>query len=120
MKAKLAILPGDGIGPEVTACALQVLDAVSAQFGHTFEYREELIGGAAIDATGDPLPPATIECCEAADAVLLGAVGGPQWSDPAAQQFARNRGCLKYARYWAYTPTSGPSKYTLSSPAPRP
>ena len=57
---------------------------VADRHGHAFEYREELIGGAAIDALGDPLPPATEESCAAADAVLLGAVGGPKWSDPNA------------------------------------
>ena len=84
MEALITLLPGDGIGPDVTACARQVLDVVADRHGHAFEYREELIGGAAIDALGDPLPPATEESCAAADAVLLGAVGGPKWSDPNA------------------------------------
>ena len=84
MEALITLLPGDGIGPDVTACARQVLDKIAAQRGHAFEYREELIGGAAIDALGDPLPPATVESCSVADAVLLGAVGGPKWSDPNA------------------------------------
>jgi 3-isopropylmalate dehydrogenase len=78
------LLPGDGIGPEVTAGASEVLEVVGGRYGHTFEFHEGLIGGAAIDAVGDPLPPATIEQCQAADAVLLGAVGGPKWSDPNA------------------------------------
>ncbi len=85
MEALITLLPGDGIGPDVIACARQVLDVVAEQHGHKFEYREELIGGAAIDTHGDPLPPATIEACAAADAVLLGAVGGPKWSDPNAK-----------------------------------
>jgi len=85
MEALITLLPGDGIGPDVTACARQVLDVVADQHGHAFEYREELIGGAAIDAVGDPLPPATEESCAVADAVLLGAVGGPRWSDPNAK-----------------------------------
>src|SRR5690349_67215 len=84
MKATIALLPGDGIGPEVCAEAVRVLDALATARGHRFEYRPALVGGAAIDATGDPLPPATVAACEAADAVLLGAVGGPQWSDPNA------------------------------------
>ncbi len=84
MDAKIAVLPGDGIGPEVTAKAVEVLRAVAAKFGHTFTFEEGLIGGIAIDRTGDPLPAATIALCEGADAVLLGAVGGPQWSDPTA------------------------------------
>ena len=84
MEALITLLPGDGIGPEVTACARQVLDVVADRYGHGFEYREEFIGGAAIDALGDPLPAVTEEACAAADAVLFAAVGGPKWSDPNA------------------------------------
>jgi 3-isopropylmalate dehydrogenase len=84
MEALITLLPGDGIGPEVTAGARAVLEKVAEKFGHRFEFYEELIGGAAIDATGAPLPPPAIERCAASDAVLLGAVGGPQWSDPNA------------------------------------
>ncbi len=85
MKAKIALLPGDGIGPEVTAEAVKVLEAVGERFGHAFEFREALAGGAAIDETGDPLPRETLEVVREADAVLLGAVGGPKWSDPSAE-----------------------------------
>jgi 3-isopropylmalate dehydrogenase len=85
MEALIALLPGDGIGPDVTTCGRQVLDVIADKHGHAFKYREELIGGAAIDALGDPLPPATVDSCAAADAVLLGAVGGPKWSDPNAK-----------------------------------
>ena len=84
MNATIALLPGDGIGPEVIAEARRLLDAIAVRFNHDFTLEEALIGGAAIDATGDPLPPATIALCERADAVLLGAVGGPKWSDPNA------------------------------------
>ncbi|MDO1529253.1 3-isopropylmalate dehydrogenase [Fulvimonas sp. R45] len=84
MKARIVTLPGDGVGPEVTAAAVAVLEAVAARFGHDFAFDEHLIGGAAIDATGEPLPAATLAACQAADAVLLGAVGGPKWSDPNA------------------------------------
>ena len=77
-------MPGDGIGPEVSGAARQVLDAVASRNGHRFTFCEELIGGAAIDATGDPLPPSTVASCRSADAVFLGAVGGPKWSDPNA------------------------------------
>jgi 3-isopropylmalate dehydrogenase len=84
MEAMIALLPGDGIGPEVTASASRILEHVADRFGHRFDFREELIGGAAIDATGEPLPSSTVESCRAADAVLLGAVGGPKWSDPNA------------------------------------
>ena len=85
MKARIAVLGGDGIGPEVTAEAVRVLQAVAARHGHEFEFVEALVGGAAIDASGSPLPPRTIDACRTSAAVLLGAVGGPQWSDPAAR-----------------------------------
>ena len=83
MKALLAVLPGDGIGPEVVAQATAVLRAVGARFGHAFELREARFGGCAIDAEGAPLPEATLALCRQADAVLLGAVGGPRWDPPA-------------------------------------
>ena len=79
MRARITLLPGDGIGPEVTQAARRVLAASAELGGHTFELGEAKIGGAAIDATGESLPRATVEACEAADAVFLGAVGGPQW-----------------------------------------
>lgn len=84
MKAKIAVLPGDGIGPEVTQVTLHVLDRIAQQYRHTFEYQEGLIGGIAIDQTGDPFPDSTVKICESADAILLAAVGGPKWSDPTA------------------------------------
>ena len=84
MKASIVLLPGDGIGPEVVREARATLEAVGARFGHVFEFVEHLIGGAAIDRTGSALPPDTIEACRVADAVLLGAVGGPKWDDPKA------------------------------------
>lgn len=84
MRARIAYLPGDGVGPEVGAEALRALDAIGRRFGHTFEADDALIGGAAIDAYGEPLPPATRAIAERADAVLLGAVGGPRWSSSAA------------------------------------
>lgn len=84
MEAVITLLPGDGIGPDVVTGARQVLEAVAQKYGHRFEFEEELIGGAAIDACGDPLPPATVQSCQRSDAVLLGAVGGPKWSDPGA------------------------------------
>lgn len=84
MQAKIVTLPGDGIGPEVVAEGVKVLKRVAAQFGHTFEFSEQLVGGIAIDETGVALPDATLAACQSADAVLLGAVGGPKWSDPRA------------------------------------
>jgi 3-isopropylmalate dehydrogenase len=84
MKACIAVLGGDGIGPEVTGQAVRVLRAVATKFGHDFEFTSALIGGAAIDATGSALPTATVDACRSCAAVLLGAVGGPRWSDPSA------------------------------------
>jgi len=85
MKATIALLPGDGIGPEIVAQAVAVLDRVAARFSHTFEYRRALVGACAIDATGDPYPDATHRICLGADAVLFGAIGDPKYdNDPKA------------------------------------
>jgi len=78
-KFKIAVIPGDGIGPEVTNGNRQVLEAAAVKFGHEFQFEELLAGGIAIDATGEPLPASTVAACKLSDAVLLGAVGGPQW-----------------------------------------
>ncbi|WP_312914163.1 3-isopropylmalate dehydrogenase [Stenotrophomonas sp.] len=85
MQANIVVLPGDGIGPEITAVAVDVLKAIASRFGHSFSFSEHDIGGIAIDRHGEPLPAATLEACSKADAVLLGAVGGPKWSDPNAK-----------------------------------
>ena len=79
MRRRIAVLPGDGIGPEIVGQALRVLDAVAQTFGHEFETSSHPMGGCAIDALGDPLPPSTLAACRESDAVLLGAVGGPSW-----------------------------------------
>jgi 3-isopropylmalate dehydrogenase len=84
VKASIAVLPGDGIGPEVIAEAVHVLHAIARRFGHDLELTEAPFGGIAIDQCGDPLPAATLEACLRADAVLLGAIGGPKWSAPSA------------------------------------
>jgi len=84
MRASIVLLPGDGIGPEVVAQGRRVLERVGGRFGHRFEFAEHLVGGAAIDRAGEPLPKETLAACERADAILLGAVGGPRWDDPRA------------------------------------
>jgi 3-isopropylmalate dehydrogenase len=82
IKAKIVLLPGDGIGPEIIDAALPVVEAVSSRFGHEFKTERVLMGGCAIDAFGVPLRAADLEACNAADAVLLGAIGGPKWDNP--------------------------------------
>ncbi len=84
MKATIATLSGDGIGPEVMEQTLRVLHAIATKYGHEFTTQDALIGGIAIDETGSALPDETLRTCEAADAILLAAVGGPRWSDPGA------------------------------------
>jgi len=84
---RIAVLAGDGIGPEVMTEARKILDSVAESEGITLEYDEKLVGGAAIDATDSPLPEDTLKACEAADAILFGSVGGPKWENlPPDQQ----------------------------------
>ena len=85
MKSVVTILAGDGIGPEVTNEAVKILKVIEKEFGHSFSLNNALFGGIAIDETGSPYPQETQDLCKQADAVLLGAVGGPKWSDPKAK-----------------------------------
>ena len=85
MEANIVLLPGDGIGPEVVSSAVRVLDALSEKMGFRFHYTDHLIGGCAIDQNGVALTDETLKACQQSDAVLLGAVGGPKWDDPAAK-----------------------------------
>jgi 3-isopropylmalate dehydrogenase len=87
VRKSIAVLPGDGIGPEVTRAAVQLLQDCAAAFGHRFEFRELPFGGLAIDQCGTPLPSETLDACRSADAILLGAIGGPRWDAlPLAQR----------------------------------
>ena len=81
MKLNIGLLKGDGIGPEIVDSAVRVLEKIASKFGHEFQFTPDLIGGAAIDATGAPLPEETVKGCLASDSVLLGAVGGPKWDN---------------------------------------
>lgn len=101
---KICLLPGDGIGVEIVDAAVEVLDAAAKKYGFEIEYDKQLIGGCAIDATGVPLPEATIASAKAADAVLLGAVGGPN-GIMLPRTSARRKACLVSARLWACTAT---------------
>ena len=94
MNKAIAIIKGDGIGPEIVTEAMGILDAVAAKFGHTFTYVDAPMGGNAIDKFGVPLPDSSLATCRGADSVLLGAVGGPKWDNqPAANR--PERGLLK-------------------------
>jgi 3-isopropylmalate dehydrogenase len=86
MRARIVVLPGDGIGPEVTSEAVKVLEAVARKGGHAFELQERLMGGCSIDRHGVALTPEVLKDCQASSAVLLGAVGGPRWDDPRAKE----------------------------------
>ena len=87
MEYSIAVLKGDGIGPEIVSEAMRALETVGEKFGHTFTFTEALIGGAAIDAVGECLPERTVDICQGSDSVLLGAVGGPKWdSQPPANR----------------------------------
>jgi 3-isopropylmalate dehydrogenase len=94
MTPKILILPGDGIGPEVVAAAVAVIEALRERHGFACELERGLIGGAAIDAHGEPLPPVTLGQAERADAILMGAVGGPKW-DTLERDLRPERGLLK-------------------------
>ena len=94
MEKKIAVIRGDGIGPEIVGEAIAVLDAVAAKFGHTFTYEEAPMGGNAIDSFGVPLPESSLKTCLEADSVLLGAVGGPKW-DSQSPANRPERGLLK-------------------------
>ena len=85
MNFKITLLPGDGIGPEVVAEAVRVLETIASKYKHTFTFTERLMGGCSIDKYGSSLTDETLADCQSADAVLLGAVGGPKWDDPSAK-----------------------------------
>ena len=95
MKLKIALLTGDGIGPEVTNQAVKVLKAIGKRFGHTFDFEEALVGAIAIDKTGNPLPDETIAICESSDAVLFGAIGDPKYDNNPDAKVRPEQGLLK-------------------------
>jgi 3-isopropylmalate dehydrogenase len=119
MQAKIVLIPGDGVGPEVVKEARAVLDAVAKKGNHRFEFESCLMGGIAIDETGEALPAATLDAAKASHAVLLGAVGGPKWDDPKAKTrpemglLAIRRGLGLYANL---RPVRGYKELIASSP----
>ena len=94
MKLKIAVLPGDGIGPEIMKQGVAVLDAIAKRFGHDFEYQEALVGACAIDAVGDPYPAATHAACMEADAVLFAAVGDLKYDNDPTSKVRPEQGLL--------------------------
>lgn len=99
---KITLLPGDGIGPEIVSAAVEVMDAAADRFGLRLDYDTQLLGGCAIDAYGEPFPAVTEASAKAADAVLLGAVGGPKW-DQAAPDIRPEKDCCRFAKRWGCT-----------------
>src|SRR5215212_6146554 len=95
MEKKIAVIKGDGIGPEVTDQAIKVLNAVGDRFGHHFYYTECLMGADAIDKTGNPLPDETIEVCLQSDAILFGAIGHPKYDNDPSAKVRPEQGLLK-------------------------
>src|SRR5690606_41896031 len=95
MNKKIAVIPGDGIGPEVTQQAIKALDAVASTFNHEFEYHYGLMGADAIDKTGNPLPDETIELCLGSDAILFGAIGDPKYDNDPNAKVRPEQGLLK-------------------------
>ena len=92
MKLNIAVLPGDGIGPEVTNQAIKALKAIAMEFDHTFTFNYAAVGAIAIDETGNPLPEKTLDICESTDAILFGAIGDPKYdNDPSAKSTPRTR-----------------------------
>jgi 3-isopropylmalate dehydrogenase len=122
MKKRIAVLPGDGIGKEVTAGAVQILQVVGERFGHEFEFSYGKIGGEAYDATGSPLPEETVTMCKESDAVMLGAVGGPKW-DQLPVHLRPEQGLLKIRKelnlYANLRPTTFYKSLADSSPLRR-
>src|SRR5271154_69025 len=95
MKKTITVLPGDGVGPEVTEQAIKILETVAKKFGHTFVFKHGLIGAVAIDATGNPYPDETHKLCLAADAILFGAIGDPKYDNDPSAKIRPEQGLLK-------------------------
>lgn len=111
MKLKIAVLAGDGIGPEVTAQAIKSLKAIADVYGHSFEFQEALVGACAIDATGNPLPKETLSLCEQSDAVLLVPLDILNMTTTLQRKYVLNRDYLHYANLWDFSLI-----YVLSKP----
>lgn len=113
MEKQIAILPGDGIGKEITNGAIEVLQAIGEKYGHKFHFSYGKIGGSAVDEMGTPLPDETIDICKKSDAVLLGAVGGPKW-DNYPVELRPEKGLLKIRKELELYANLRPTKYYVS------
>ncbi|RUO74928.1 3-isopropylmalate dehydrogenase [Pseudidiomarina sediminum] len=107
----IAVLAGDGIGPEVMAEAIKVLDACAERFEFAFNYRHAFVGGAAIDTVGEALPPSTLACCEQSDAILFGSVGGPAWTHLPPDQQPERAALLKLRQHFDLFCNLRPAKF---------
>ena len=105
MKLNIAVLPGDGIGPEVTQQAMKVLKAIATEFNHSFNFKEAPVGAIAIDETGHPLPDDTLQLCKASDAILFGAIGDPKYDNDPSAKVRPSKDCRNFARKWGFMPT---------------
>lgn len=110
MNLKIAVLPGDGIGPEISRQGVDVMTAVCEKFGHAVEYRYAICGADAIDKVGDPFPEETFETCLWADAVLFSAVGDPKFDNDPNAKVRPEQGLLAMRKNSAFSPTSAPWK----------
>ena len=109
MIKNIAVIRGDGIGPEIVEQALKVLDKIAGLYGHTFTYTDVDMGGCAIDKFGDSLPESQLQKCLASDSVLLGAVGGPKWNEVPGHM-RPEKACFGFGQAWESTPTTVPPR----------
>jgi 3-isopropylmalate dehydrogenase len=120
MKKHIAVLPGDGVGPEIVEVSVAILKKVAQKFGHEFTFTEALVGGAAIDAVGDPFPAATQKLCEESDAILFGAIGDPKFDNDPSAKVRPEQGLLKMRKtlglYANVRPTSVMPGSEIKSP----
>ena len=112
MNKKIAVIKGDGIGPEIVTEAMKVLDSVAGKYGHSFEYDQLLMGGCSIDVNGVPLTDETIERCKSADAVLMGSIGGDTTTSPWYK--LPRQDCLRSESRWAFSQISVRRYFTRS------
>ena len=120
MNYKIALIRGDGIGPEVVNEAVKVMERVGEKFGHSLTYTDVLLGGCATDAVGKSYPDGTAQACKACDAVLLGAVGGPSGGRTSPPNNARRPLCWPSAAIWGCTPICAPPPCAPPWPTPVP